>query len=189
MGQGGQGIQGSQCGQCGQCGQGFQGGQGMQGVNNKVFDSCKLFSKIPKKHKQASDIHDTRHWTFYIVKEDTLAIDTIINGIKETSNVARHGDVVITGGFGEKYVVRIEKLFGLYNVIDGIMIPRPIEKQVVRVTRKIINMLGGNPGVPFTFVAPWGEAMIASIGDVLVKDGDGFYRIEKNAFQKTYMKI
>jgi hypothetical protein len=155
---------------------------------NSVFDSCKVFTKIPIKHKQASDIYDLRHWTFYIVKEDTLQVDTIINGTKETSNVARRGDVVITGGFGEKYVVSIQKVFGFYNVIDGILIPRPIEKQVVRVTKKVITMLGGNPDVPFTFVAPWGETMIASIGDALVMDGGSFYRIEKKAFQRTFRR-
>jgi len=38
----------------------------------------------------------------------------------------------------------------------------------------------------FTFLAPWGEKMIARPGDVIVQDAKDTYRIQKAAFACTY---
>ena len=44
---------------------------------------------------------------------------------------------------------------------------------------------------PLTFKAPWGEDMIVKQGDYIVReaDGNGYYRIAKAEFERTYERI
>jgi hypothetical protein len=137
-------------------------------------------------YKYTDDPYNLNKLTFSIIKSKTpIKIDTIINGVMETTNVAKYGDILITGPLGEKYVINsLEKFMKLYNIIDEVAITRQIEKQIVKINKKEMKLLTDKN--KFIFIAPWGENMKLDIGDYLVKEGSGYYVIEETAFKKTY---
>lgn len=101
---------------------------------------------------------------------------TTINGVVETTNIAKAGDMIITGLVGEEYIIPSIKFEKLYNKIeDGLYVTKPDSIKAVQVTEKI------------TFLAPWGSEMIALPGDYIAYRSDSdAYRIEKGEFEKTY---
>jgi hypothetical protein len=119
---------------------------------------------------------------------------TVIEGEgKETqSRPARAGDYVVrnrcpeTGN--EEYLVAADKFADRYRSTgappapDGWQEFRPVGKEVRFVT------LGPGEG-PFTFLAPWGESMVALPGDAIVqdmKDESDVYRVARASFECTY---
>lgn len=107
---------------------------------------------------------------------DGEIVSTVINGIVETTNTAKVGDMIITGLAGEEYIIPSIKFEKLYNKIeDGLYVTKPDSIKAVQVTEKI------------TFLAPWGSEMIALPGDYIAYRSDSdAYRIEKGEFEKTY---
>jgi len=104
---------------------------------------------------------------------------TKINGIEETQNVARLGDHIITGGSGERYVMRPAEFKRLYE-LDGGRPARYRSKSRVRALRLTENV---------EIVAPWGEKQRALKGGVVVQRvgrPQDVYLIEKRAFRETY---
>jgi len=100
---------------------------------------------------------------------------------KETQNTAEVGDIIMSGATGENYVIKAAKLPKLYNGTVGKDIyPEQSPRQVALYS-----------GEPVTFKAPWGEDMVIKPGDYLVKDpaNNGYYRIAKVEFEKTYNKL
>ena len=149
---------------------------------------CLKFKKAvkkPKKYKLVS-VDDLKPCTFAIV-EKRMIVETILDGVLETRNVARRGDIIVSGTKDERYVISIKKFIELYDVNDRIAIPRQNPRWVARVGhRDFLN--AGIKGRSIEFIAPWGETMILNAGDYLVKDANGgFYRIEKTAFKDTYV--
>jgi hypothetical protein len=121
--------------------------------------------------------------SFMVYEMDVpLVVVTKINGVKETTNSAKRGDVIFTGPLGEQYVVGPSKFISLYNVQEGIATPRPLPRMVAKMTKFLLH------NKPLEFMAPWGESMLLAPGDYLVQDpsGKGHYRIEKKAFALTY---
>jgi hypothetical protein len=59
-------------------------------------------------------------------------------------------------------------------------------RNVAKYTAKHAKILG----LPKTvrFIAPWGEEMIVNVGDYIIQDGFGFYRIDAHMFRRTYKK-
>lgn len=111
-------------------------------------------------------------------------IDTIIDGVKETTNTANTGDMVATGPKGEEYIIPAAKFGKLYEATteDGIYKAKGVVEAMV--------VPADTPA--FTFPAPWGEEMIAEPGDMICAsaadsfDPEKVYRIEKGAFAATY---
>lgn len=105
-------------------------------------------------------------------------IDTIIDGVKETTNTAKSGDFVVTGPAGEEYIIDGKKFGARYEkVSDGVY--------------KAIGSCSAFlwKGSPFSFESSWGERMICDKGDYLAsveKDLSQPYRIESSVFKKTY---
>ena len=146
------------------------------------------FKKAVKRHIKYKRVDSTDAITaksFYIHCGDKdKMIKTVIDGKTETTNVLKRGDALITGPLKEQYVIACAKFLKIYNVIDEIAVPRPIERLVARVTKKDLAKSGLVS--PISFVAPWGEPMTLEAGDYLAKDpSGGHYRIEKNAFKRT----
>lgn len=113
----------------------------------------------------------------------------------ETGNTARAGDWVVrnrcpaTGN--EQYIVRADAFPGKYARTelppdaDGWQEFRPLgrEMRFAYVRRE--------DGV-FSFIAPWGAAMTARPGDVIVRDAarpDDVYRVSRASFDCTYEVI
>lgn len=111
-------------------------------------------------------------------------IDTVIDGIKETTNTAAAGDYVVTGPKGEEYIISGEKFNKLYEATaeEGVYKAKGLVKayQIPEGTED------------FTFVAPWGEDMLVQAGDYIATsfadnfDAEKCYRIEKGVFEQTY---
>jgi hypothetical protein len=112
-------------------------------------------------------------------------------GKETTSKPANTGDWVVrnrcpdTGN--EEYLVAADKFPGRYRaagpaVADGWQAFTPVGK--------MLRFLVLAPTeAPFEFVAPWGEKMVARLGDAMVQDpGDerDVYRVAQSSFQCTY---
>ena len=149
----------------------------------------KEYQKKPKKYIRSMDIYSKTPNTFYIhTGEENVTIVTKIHGAKETSNTMKRGDVLITGPKGERYVVGAGKFLGLYNVNEEIAVPRALPRMVARLTKVAVRKGGNGIEDKIVFTAPWSEKMVAKVGDYIVKDGDGYYRVEKTAFLSTYVR-
>ena len=117
-----------------------------------------------------------------------MKVITVIDGEKETKNTARVGDVIITGGFRERYVMPFKRFLELYNVNNGVAVPQPRGRIAAKVTREDFKQLALGDQISFT--APWMEAMILKPGDYLVEEGEGkYYRVQARAFQRTYKSL
>jgi len=105
---------------------------------------------------------------------------------KETENNGNIDDIIISGPSREKYILKKEKFFKLYNgKIGNVVIPEQSPRYVTKITKELMNKF--NLGKTVKFVASWGEEMVLKEGDYLVKDGDkDYYRIAKLEFKKTY---
>ena len=115
-------------------------------------------------------------------------IVTIIDDKIETSNYAKQNDVVvknIASESQEQYIINKDKFLSRYKLDEltfNFSLAEPTGKCYA------FRYLGEN----FTFEAPWGEMMVVENGDMIavtsLSDLNDIYRIEKNAFLKTYMK-
>lgn len=106
-------------------------------------------------------------------------IDTIIDGKKETQNVAKENSWILTGSEGEEYIIDNKTFKNRYEIIDE------------ETAKAIGECWAFKNREPLRFVASWDEEMIADPGDMIAstdKNGSEPYRIEKTAFKKTYKK-
>jgi hypothetical protein len=120
---------------------------------------------------------DMPRMSYAVNRVEGLRIETIIGGRTETVNIARKDDFIVCGPLGEKYVIKAEKFPRLYiGNVGGIVKPEQSDRLVAKYDGK----------QDITFNAPWGEKMLAKPGDWIVKDGQGYYRIARVAFDATY---
>lgn len=107
-------------------------------------------------------------------KQDVV---TMINGQEETRNLARAGDVIVTGVKGERYVMKPAHFRALYEEEKP---GRWRAKTKVRALTLVENT---------ELLAPWGERQRTRKGGVVVqrvgKPRD-VYLIEAKAFAETY---
>ncbi len=114
----------------------------------------------------------------YRIAVEPEKIETIIDNEKETDNIAKIGDWILTGVKGEKYVLSEKKVKEKYDIIDANTIKaKPSRIKAKEYDEKKIE-----------FFASWGEKMILKSGDFLVNNSDEFYRIEKGAFKELYVR-
>ena len=136
--------------------------------------------KLIYKHINNGEPHKMSPMT-YTVSNKKQEVVTITTDGKETNNIADEGDIIMSGATGENYVIKKAKFPKLYEgEIGGDVYPE-------QSPRKIAYYKGGT----VKFKAPWGEDMIIKQGDYLVKDpvNDGYYRIAKTEFEKTYNSL
>jgi hypothetical protein len=105
-------------------------------------------------------------------------VETTIDGKKETENIAKVGDWILTGVKGEHYVLSEKKVMDKYIIVDA----NTIRAKPSKIKAKEYQ------GKKIEFFASWGEKMILDFGDFLVNSGDEFYRIEKDAFKDLYAR-
>ena len=147
-------------------------------------EAFKIAVKKMKQYKQVLSASDPTPNTFYIHQGANARIITKLSNDKETHDVVRQGDYVITGPLREKYVVKSQNVLKVYNIIDGYLFTRQVQREVAHVPKSVFVQLG-LPN-PLRFITSWGVPMILKPGDYLVKDGNNHYRVEKKAFHLTY---
>lgn len=109
----------------------------------------------------------------------TTRVETIINGMLETTNTAHPGDYIITNPSGEKYVLSSEKFATRYLPSES-----PGMYKAVGEIKAIKNPFGK----AITIIAPWGEEQHGDSNCYIAmtdKTTDR-YIIEAQAFQDTY---
>lgn len=120
-------------------------------------------------------------------------IETSTSDGIETSNRARKGDYLVKNktGAGEMYIVPPEKFHKKYVFLqkagDGFSEYRPTGQVIaLELTPSMLAELG--LFAPFYFEAPWGEEMVAKLGDFLAVpvDRKEVYRIARKEFFETY---
>jgi len=120
----------------------------------------------------------------YRISDEAELIDTIIDGVKETSNTANPGDYVITGTKGEQYIIKPNVFNKRYEVLTS---------EIARPVGKFYGVVyNGTFGDEFEFTASWDENMICNKGDMLGSPDEQIsevYRVEKSAFEKTYEEV
>jgi hypothetical protein len=107
-------------------------------------------------------------------------IVTQINGTKETSNTAKPGDKIVTGPFGERYIIGANKFRQLY--VRDRAHDRYVSKARVQALKLRQNI---------ELIAPWGEKQRALKGGYVVRrvgKARDVYLIEEAAFKKTYKR-
>ena len=107
-------------------------------------------------------------------------IETFTSDGKETQNTAGENDYVVTnlGGSGEEYILTAEKLNKRYFNVSGNIWKAKGECRALLYT-----------GVPTSFMASWGEAMVLKPGDMIcspLPDLNEVYRIARAEFGSTY---
>lgn len=114
---------------------------------------------------------------------------TIIDGVEETRNVAKSGDVIIWGASDEYYVQPRSQFEKRYE--DS----HHLSSEWLSFKAKGTCFAFKWRRRPVTFTAPWGEKMILNTGDYLCSTGKtgknakgelDLYRIERDTFRKTY---
>jgi len=111
-----------------------------------------------------------------------IKVVTVLPDGKETQNTAAKGDIILSGVSREKYVVKAAKFPKLdVGGIGKSVTPEQTPRMVARWTSN----------QTITFRAPWGEEMVLKAGDYVVReaDGNGYYRIAKAEFERTYERI
>lgn len=120
--------------------------------------------------------------SYMVNTSPNLNVVTYTKDGKETENTAQIGDIIMSGVFGEMYVLKGDKFFKLYDLLaDGkTVIPNQSPRTVAEVPE---NCLDGDT----YFTASWGEKMVLNNRDFLVRDGENFYRIAREEFLETYV--
>ena len=131
----------------------------------------------------------------FIVRKATQGetILTIVSGKLETINTANENDIVIRnielGGSAETYILTLETYLKRYELVGSIMLIDGIEWIEVK-PKGSVNAFQ-YVGEPISFTAPWGEEMMCVevdwIGNPVGGSESDIYRIEKEAFEKTYL--
>mmetsp|Transcript_981 Transcript_981/g.2492 ORF Transcript_981/g.2492 Transcript_981/m.2492 type:complete len:199 (+) Transcript_981:60-656(+) len=136
------------------------------------------------------------HKTAYVLARPATpgeSVETIVDGKVETRNTAKEGDMIVlnVNADGERYIAKRETFAKKYEDAGGEAdeegMKRYNPKGVIRAVEVSDTEMAKIPA--HSFVAAWGEEMIVEVGDFLAlphPDGGEIYRIEKNAFGKTY---
>lgn len=106
-------------------------------------------------------------------------IITIINNEVETTNTIKEDSVVIIGSMKEEYAIPIKTFKEKYDVK---VLTSEYQTYQARGVINAVEYKGSN----LYFIASWGEIMLVKDGDMLNTTPKDIYRIEKEAFLKTY---
>jgi hypothetical protein len=112
-------------------------------------------------------------------------IDTILDRILETRNIADRGDVLVTGQRKERYLIKPDVFAARYAGP-----PLTYTDQDYEPTGTVWGVEWTHK--PLTFIAPWGKKMIIEPGDYLCSTNITpyeLYRVEAKAFALTYRPV
>lgn len=129
----------------------------------------------------------------------SIYVNTIIDGVIETTSVAREGDWLFCGPKSEVYVLQNSKVVQLYNInhsCDVITSKRCIRQAIQLQVGDLRHSSGGQSR---RFMASWGTDTVAEVGDYLVFEREicvgnvvaedvtgNIYRIAAAVFADTY---
>jgi len=127
--------------------------------------------------KSEKDIHNMPEYSYGIYSGPETTITTHVSSGKETSRPITDGMVIVSGVNKEKYFMTPEKFNKNYSGgLGNEVTPEQSERIVARYNGdKTIN-----------FIASYGSETVLMPGDYLVKEGNGYYRIAREEFEKTY---
>ena len=106
-----------------------------------------------------------------------LEIVTVVDGKRETQNVANAGDYVVRNPGGEEYIVEKATFEGRYNLVAGsedTYLPIGAPVRAVPLPENV------------RFVAPWGEEQFINAGGFLLDNAGDIYGIQNKEFFDTY---
>lgn len=104
-------------------------------------------------------------------------IETIVDGLLETVNVANDGDYVVRNPGGEEYIVEQARFESRYTLIEG-------ETDQFLSTGEPVQAIELDQNVEF--VAPWGATQYILAGGFLIFNVDEVYGIQRQEFIDTY---
>ena len=121
---------------------------------------------------------------------------TMVSGRLETIKRAELGDIIVRnfelGSSSEQYIIgALEKFKSRYELTDQTLYVDSLNWGIAKATGLLHAV--EYKGDPFTFKAPWGEDMECLDGDFIGKlpgeTVDQVYRIDREAFEKTYRPV
>ncbi|MEX1018394.1 MAG: hypothetical protein WDZ49_01975 [Litorilinea sp.] len=104
-------------------------------------------------------------------------IETVVDGLTETVNVANDGDYVVSNPGGEEYIVekdRFESRYTLIEATENQFLPTGAPVQIIELDQNV------------EFEAPWGETQYILAGGFLIFNVDEVYGIQRQEFLDTY---
>jgi hypothetical protein len=104
-------------------------------------------------------------------------VETVVDELVETVNVANDGDYVVRNPGGEEYIVEKARFESRYTLIEGTedqFLPTGVAVQAIELDNSV------------QFVAPWGETQYISEGGFLIFNVDEVYGIQRQEFLDTY---
>jgi hypothetical protein len=147
-----------------------------------------IFEIVTKKPQEFmyTTTHGKKPYTYSIYEKDTpLTLVTNVNGKNETKHIIYPGNIILTGPKKETWGMTFHSFMERYNIINGKAIPLPILRKAACVSKEIFKK--HNLPNPYPFEAPWKETMYLEPNDYLIKDSNGYYRVEKKIFKETYI--
>lgn len=130
-----------------------------------------------KKLNSENDIEEMPEYSYGVYSGPQINITTNVSSGKETSRPVVEGMVIVSGVNKEKYFMTPEKFDKNYTGGIGKTVkPEQSERMVAE--------YNGNKTIKF--IASYGSETVLMPGDYLVKEENGYYRIAKEEFQKTY---
>jgi hypothetical protein len=121
-------------------------------------------------------------------------IETITSDGLETANTATSGDYIVTNptSAGEQYIIPAEKFEARYELKEQLTSQKAVYQAIgtiraVKLTATLLTKL--HLPDEFSFIAPWGENMVAKKGDYLatpLPNTGEVYRIAAKEFRETY---
>jgi hypothetical protein len=111
-------------------------------------------------------------------------LQTIVKGDKQpeqTFKMQPH-QVLVVGCVGELYNCTLTKKFTALKTPSNTYIPIDEDRKCIQVDENIYRKFVYRKKIP----TPWGTHHYCEIGDYLIVEKNGVYRIQKDVFKKTY---
>ena len=98
----------------------------------------------------------------------------------EQSFVLKENECIVVGSVGEIYNVKLEKQF--ISVTKSVYVPIREVRSCIQIDKTIYDKYVVKERIPTS----WGAKHFCKVGDYLIVQSDGVYRVQKNVFDKTY---
>lgn len=113
-------------------------------------------------------------------KAGEVVVTKTANGVEETKNTAKEGDMIAKNPGGEEYIINAATFAKKYEVDPS----NPEQYRPKGGAQKFITLKDD-----LSFPAPWGEQMNIKAGGVLnISNLDDIYGIQKEEFKDTYKR-
>lgn len=103
----------------------------------------------------------------------------------EQKFILKENEHMVVGSLCELYNVKLDKQFEPFRNMENIYVPIREIRNCIKITKTIHEKYAKNNKIPTS----WGAKHFCKVGDYLIVNNDGVYRIEKTIFKKTYEKI